>query len=330
MKRYIPAAVGVIIFLYVLWWVGTRNVLNAFRNVSLTYFLASAALMGLSYSIKFMRWAILVRGRPQYKAIALSKLFPVFAVNYGLSVSLPSKTGDVAGLEVSRRYVGIPIGDGASFVAFYRIFDVTIVLIMAAGSSLTVSEVIKIEWLKPALVLCTIILILLFFLFLYPSTSEKMAELLLRGLNTILKGQAMKLRQGIHKNIDDYLGVIRAYSQKKISLLAVAGLTGVRWLLEFTAFKLLLRSVGVEASFGFTMFIVTSRVIIAVLALVPFGFGTTLVPTIAVLNVLGVSLAAGVAVDVLSNLLGPVLVALVGIICTISLREHNLSPSKPN
>lgn len=324
MKRLIPAAVGMIIFLYVLWWVGTSRVLDVLRNISLSYLLGSAILMGVSYAIKFLRWAILVKGK--HTTISISKLFPIFAVNYGLSVSFPSKTGDLAGLEVSRRYAGIPIGDGASFVVFYRIYDVAIVLVAATVSSFSISGLMNIEWLEPTLALCTIILILLFFLLLFPSTSEKMADFLSRLLNIIFRNRSAKLQQGISAILDDYIRTIRFFSQKKVTLLAVACLTVVRWLLELTAFRLILKSAEIEVSFGLTALILSLRLIITILTMVPFGFGTSLVPTIVVLDFLGASRAAVVVVDVLSNLIGPILIALIGMIYAASLREHE--PSK--
>ncbi|MFX0195265.1 MAG: lysylphosphatidylglycerol synthase transmembrane domain-containing protein [Candidatus Hodarchaeota archaeon] len=327
MKRFIPAAVGLIIFLYILWWVGTSRVLDVLRNISLSYFLGSAILMSVSYVIKFLRWVILVKGK--HTTISVPKLFPVFAVNYGLSVSFPSKTGDLAGLEVSRRYAGIPIGDGASFVVFYRIYDIVFVLVAATVSSYSISGLINIEWLEPTLVLCTIILILLFFLLLFPPTSEKMADFLSWLLNKIFRSRVAKFRQRIRTILDDYLKTIRFYSQKKVTLLTVACLTGVRWLLEFAAFSLMLKSAEITVSFGFTALILSLRLIITILTMVPFGLGTSLIPTIVILDFLGASRAAVVVVDVLSNLIGPILIALIGMICAASLREHDpYDPSK--
>ncbi|MFQ6126059.1 MAG: lysylphosphatidylglycerol synthase transmembrane domain-containing protein [Candidatus Heimdallarchaeota archaeon] len=323
MKRFIPTAVGLIIFLYVLWWVGTARVLDVLRSISLSYFLGSVILMSVSYAIKFLRWVILVKGK--HTTISVSKLFPVFAVNYGLSVSFPSKTGDLAGLEVSRRYVGIPIGDGASFVVFYRIYDVAIVLVAATVSSFSISGLINIDWLEPTLALCTIILILLFFFLLFPSTSEKMADFMSRLLNIIFRSRVVKLRQEIRAILEDYIRTIRFYSQKKVTLFTVACLTGARWLLEFAAFSLILKSAEIAISFGLTVLILSLRLIITILTMVPFGFGTSLVPTIVILDFLGVSRAAMVVVDVLSNMIGPILIALVGMICTISLHEHGSS-----
>lgn len=318
---------GVAIFLYVLWWVGTTQVLNVLRDVSLTYFLGATLLMGVSYAIKFLRWTILVRGR--HKAITNHQLFVVFAVNYGLSVSLPSKTGDVAGLEVSRRFAGIPVGDAVSFLAFYTVYDIGIILVMAAVSSLSIAN-LGMDWIKPVLTVCTILFTFLFILFLIPSTSEKMAELVLRVTDWCFSGRATPLRQSIHAILDDYLGTVREYSERKSVLIAVAGLTGIRWALEFFAFKLVLSSVGIEVGFGISVALVSLRVITSVLTLVPLGLGTSLIPTLAIFTILDVSKAAGVAVDVLSNLLGPISTAVIGLVCTSYLREHNSSSYRPD
>ena len=90
----------------------------------------------------------------------------VYAVSYGLSVSLPSKSGDVVGFEVTRRYAGIPIGDAVSFLTFYRLYDIGSIIIAAAVSSLFYSDLRSIRWLKPVLFVSALLFILLLILFL--------------------------------------------------------------------------------------------------------------------------------------------------------------------
>ncbi len=309
------------IFLYVFWWVGTTQVLNVIRNITLTYFLGSAFLMIISYVLKYFRWVILVRER--HKSITNTQLFVVHAVSYGLSVSLPSKTGDVVGLEVTRRYAGIPIGDAVSILAFYRIYDIGSIIIAAAVSSLFYSDVRSIGWLKPVLFVSALLFIFLLTLFLIPSTSEKISNLILRLMDRFFSGHAKTFRNDIRGILDDYLETVQAYSEKKSILISIMGLTGIRWIFEFLSFNLLLRSVGIDKGFGISVLLVSIRVIFSVITLIPFGLGTSLIPTLAIFDLLGVAKAAGVAVDILSNLLGPILTAGIGLVCTSFLRENN-------
>jgi len=320
LKRYIPLAVGVIIFLYVLNWVDASNVVQILRNISIPHFIGAVALMGVSYIIKFFRWVILVRTR--HKTLTISRLLTIFAVSYGLSVSLPSKSGDVAALEVSRRYAGISYGDGFGFIAFYRLSDIGIILLMVTVSSLSVSDRIEMEWLRPILILSSIFLLVLFTLFLFPPTSKKIVQFLLRVLTRDIGERATSLRKNIQHILEDYLATIRMSNQKKWMLVAVAGLTIIRWILEFITFQFLLSSVGVEIGLVAAILILSLRIIIGVITLVPFGFGISLLSTLAIFTIFNVPVAAAVAVDVLSNLIGPILTAIIGLLFTGYLREH--------
>lgn len=326
MKRYIPLTVGVIIFLYVLNWVDASNVVKILRNISIPYFIGAVALMGVSYSIKLFRWVILVISR--HKTLSISHLLTIFTVSYGLSVSLPSKSGDVAGLEVSRRYAGISYGDGFGFIAFYRLSDIGITLLMATFASLSISDRIKLEWLRPVLILSSIILLILFMLFLFPPTSEKIVKFLLRIVTRDIGERATSFRKMIQNSLEDYLATIRMSNHKKWILFAISGLTIIRWILELKAFQFLLSSVEVEIGLTLTMLIFSSRIIIAVIAFIPFGFGTTILPTLAIFTIFSVPMAAAVAVDVLSNFIGPIVIAILGLLFTGYLREHKPTSEK--
>jgi len=282
--------------------------------------------MGISYVVKFFRWVILVRGRHQ--TVTLFHLFAIFAVSYGLSVSLPSKSGDVAGLEVSRRYAKIPYGDGASFVSYYRIFDIALVLLIAGFSSISILELLgyvifDFLWIYLSSIF---ILIILFMLFLYPPTSRIMINILLRFVTIMTKEQS-KIRNSLISASEGYLATIQAYNNKREMLLTIAGLTGIRWVLEIIAFQWILGSVGIDIGLGIIIMIFSWRVIIPVVTLVPFGIGTSLVTTVVFFGIISVPNpeASAVAVDILSNLIGPILTAIIGLIFTMQLREHQSS-----
>jgi hypothetical protein len=124
-RSHLPAAVGILISVLLLWWalhdVSLREVWHEIRSARLGWLIAAAAGATLTFPLRTIRWRYLLRD--QGTVLPLAPLWHATAIGFMANNLLPARAGEVARAYAARSLTGVRFTTALASVAVERVFD---------------------------------------------------------------------------------------------------------------------------------------------------------------------------------------------------------------
>lgn len=240
------------------------------------YLVLAALLMLVSMIIKAYRFFILIK--PSSPRLKFHKFLLPFFLGYGFSTLGPLKSGEIASVEINKRSLSIPRSSSLAAIAFFRVFDLFVVLILfIIGLGTTIPRMVEEQYTVYLNIIFYISLtgtIVLSFLLFFPPVGR----VFLRGVKVIVGKISLKGIKWLNTTIDPalenyYTSLQYLYKQIFLALLVI-WTTLIRWFLEFYSFKLTMMAFGENISLFDAASISSITLFVGILTFVPAGLGT--------------------------------------------------------
>jgi uncharacterized protein (TIRG00374 family) len=226
--------------------------------------------------IKAYRFFILIK--PSSPKLKFHKFLLPFFLGYGFSTLGPLKSGEIASVEINKRSLSVPRSSSLAAIAFFRVFDLFVILILfIIGLGTTIPGMVEEQYtiylniiFYIALVGTVILSVLIFF--------PPIGRLFLKILKAIVGKISSKGEKWLDKKAGPalenyYISLQYIYKQALLASLVVIT-TGVRWVLEFLSFMLTLLAFGDSISLLEASTISAITLFVGLLTFVPAGLGT--------------------------------------------------------
>lgn len=279
---------------------------SRFLTANILYLVLALLLMLVSMIIKAYRFFILIKtSNPELKFLKF--LLPFF-LGYGFSTLGPLKSGEIASVEINKRSLSVPRSSSLAAIAFFRVFDLFVVLILfIIGLGTTIPGIVEEQYtiylnivFYIALAGTIILSILLFF--------PPVGRLFLRGVKAVVGKISQKGEKWLDTVIDPalenyYTSLQYLYKQVFLAMLVVVT-TLIRWFLEFLSFKLTIMAFGENITLLNAAVISSITLFVGILTFVPAGLGTGTLTTQYLLEQLSIAPAIAAASVIFQTIVG--------------------------
>lgn len=301
-----------------------------FLTANVLYLVLAASLMLVSMIIKAYRFFILIK--PSNPDLKFHKFLLPFFLGYGFSTLGPLKSGEIASVEINKRSLSVPRSSSLAAIAFFRIFDLFVVLILfIIGLGTTIPVMVEEQYtillnivFYIALAGTIILSILLFF--------PPVGRLFLRGVKAIVGKISLKgikwLNAVVAPALENYYASLQyLYKQVLLATLVVVT-TLIRWFLEFLSFKLTIMAFGENITLLDAAAISSITLFVGMLTLVPAGLGTGTLTTQYLLEQLSIAPAIAAASVIFQTIVGTGVTLSVAAISSFFVKEQKENKSQ--
>ncbi len=313
-RTIILLILGLSILFALIYSVGTKDIIETLSEAKKEYILLGISLFVLSLFVKCTRWYMLLKDA--YPNLGYKKLLAPFLFGYGLSASLPAKSGDLARLGVKKHYLDINIGDSAAALFTYRIIDYIFTLSFIAFSFfflldqyVGVSDKIRASWF--GLVFIFISLAILALVVGSKKSGSKIVEYIRKLVEKLMPSLLSKYDQYVQEEADRFYARLNTIKKSRIVIPSVILITCIRWIIEIFAVYFFMLALNIDLSIvvlGLALFIST---IVGILTFVPLGIGTGNVTSYQIFKSAGLAEAKALSLSILF-IIGPIISLIAG------------------
>ncbi len=299
----------------------------SFTTASVLYLVLAALLMLVSMIIKAYRFFILIK--PSSPKLRFHKFLLPFFLGYGFSTLGPLKSGEIASVEINKRSLSVPRSSSLAAIAFFRVLDLFVVLILfIIGLGTTIPGMLEEQYTIYLNIVFYISLagtIILSVLLFFPPVGR----LFLRGVTAIVGKISLKGRKWLNAVIDPalenyYVSLQYLYKQVVLAVLVVVT-TLTRWFLEFYSFKLTIMAFYENISLLDAAAISSITLFVGILTFVPAGLGTGTLTTQYLLEQLSILPAIAAASVIFQTIVGTGVTLSVAAISSFFVKEQKES-----
>jgi uncharacterized protein (TIRG00374 family) len=304
---------------------------SRFLTANILYLVLAALLMLVSMIIKAYRFFILIK--PSNPELKFHKFLLPFFLGYGFSTLGPLKSGEIASVEINKRSLSVPRSSSLAAIAFFRVFDLFVVLILfIIGLGTTIPRIVVEEQYTIALnivfyIALTGIIILSILLFFPP-----VGRLFLRGVKAVVGKISQKgekwLAAVIDPALENYYTSLQYLYKKVFLAVLVVVTTLIRWFLEFLSFKLTIMAFGENITLLDAAAISSITLFVGILTLVPAGLGTGTLTTQYLLEQLSIAPAIAAASVIFQTIVGTGITLSIAAISSFFVKEQKESKSQ--
>ena len=297
---------------------------SRFLTANVLYLVLALFLMLVSMIIKAYRFFILIKtSNPELKFLKF--LLPFF-LGYGFSTLGPLKSGEIASVEINKRSLSVPRSSSLAAIAFFRVFDLFVVLILfIIGLGTTIPGIVEEQYTIYLNIIFYISLagtIILSILLFFPPVGR----LFLRVVKAIVGKMSLKGLKWLNTVIDPalenyYTSLQYLYKQVFLAILVVVT-TLIRWFLEFLSFKLTIMAFGENISLLDAAAISSITLFVGILTFVPAGLGTVTLTTQYLLEQLSIAPAIAAASVIFQTIVGTGITLSVAAVSSFFVKEQ--------
>ncbi|MBY8999700.1 MAG: flippase-like domain-containing protein [Candidatus Heimdallarchaeota archaeon] len=298
-----------------------------FTSANVLYLILALFLMLISLIIKAYRFYILIKAsNPNLK---FYKFLIPFFVGYGFSTLGPLKSGEIASVEINKRSLAVPRSSSIAAIAFFRVLDLFVVLILfIIGLGTTIPGMVEEQYTLSLNIVFYISLagtVILSILLFFPP----FGRIFLRGVKAMVGKISKKGRIWFEVKIDPALEnyyTSLQYLYKQIFLAGIVVVTTiVRWGLEFYSFKLTIMAFGANISLLDAASISSVTLFVGLLTFVPAGLGTGTLTTQYLLEQMSIVPSIAAASVIFQTIVGTGITLSVAAISSFFVKEHEES-----
>jgi len=303
---------------------------SRFLTANVLYLVLAALLMLVSMIIKAYRFFILLKSSsPELRFLKF--LLPFF-VGYGFSTLGPLKSGEIASVEINKRSLYVPRSSSLAAIAFFRVFDLFVVLILfIIGLVTTIPGMVEKQHMIALHIIFYISLagtVILSILLFFPPVGR----LFLRGVKAIVRKISKRGKKWLDSVIDlalenYYVSLQYLYKQVFLALIVVVT-TVVRWFLEFYSFKLTIMAFGENITLLDAAAISSITLFVGIATFVPAGLGTGTLTTQYLLEQLSIAPAIAAASVIFQTIVGTGVTLSIAAISSFFVKEQKENKSR--
>lgn len=248
-KRYILLAVGISLFVFMVFREGPKNILNTVLRSDLLFLLLAEILLLSVALLKGLRLHTLVS---PIKKISSVGSFKVFFLGQLINQGLVSTAGDIGKPVMFKKLYNFKFSKALSAVVTERVFDFSFILFLSSFIFLIVTGVSV----KFAIIFPLLVLFVIFAVILSPE-------------NWINKFSRF---ERLHEAVQDFRKYVKNLNTETIGFVGVLTITA--WAFEGIGNTLLFYSFGVEIGFHVVLVITAVSLLVGFASMVPGGLGT--------------------------------------------------------
>ena len=300
-----------------------------FLTANVLYLVLALLLMLVSMIIKAYRFFILIKtSNPELK---FYKFLLPFFLGYGFSTLGPLKSGEIASVEINKRSLLVPRSSSLAAIAFFRVFDLFVVLILfIIGLATTISGIVEEQYIIYLNIIFYISLagtVFLSVLLFFPPVGRLFLRMLIILVGKISSKGGKWLDETIRPALENYYTSLQYIYKQAILALLVVLTTGVRWVLEFLSFKLTIMAFGENISLLDAAAISSITLFVGILTFVPAGLGTGTLTTQYLLEQLSVAPSIAAASVIFQTIVGTGITLSVAAISSFFVKEKKENKS---
>jgi uncharacterized protein (TIRG00374 family) len=287
--RLLPLS-GLVILSVVIYWIGIRNIINAFRGLRYELLSLLPLLLTALLIAQTSKWQFILRH--QQIVVPFAVLFRVNLIGIFYGSITPGKVGGLLKIRYLADYCKKPATEVGSSVVIDKLIELIVLGVFATvGSAFVVKSFGAAMFVFAMLV--TMALVALLFTFYFRAQAKDIISFVFSVLVPREQQEALK------KHIDQFYGNIPGM----VSLLFPLLLTGWCWILVWTLMFIVGKALSMNISYGIFIVIVSIGHLIALIPITLDGIGTREAALVVMLSAQGIDPAKTMAMSLLSLLL---------------------------
>jgi uncharacterized protein (TIRG00374 family) len=300
--RLLPLS-GLIILGVVVYCIGIKNIVNAFRDLRYELLLLLPLLLTVLLIAQTSKWQFILRR--QQVVVPFMILFRVNLTGIFYGSITPGKVGGLLKIRYLADYCKRPVSEVGSSV----IIDKLIELIVLGGFA-TVGSAFVAKSFGATMLVCTLsvtmALVIMLFTFYFRAQAKDIASFVFSAL------VPQEHQESLVKHIGRFYGNIPSM----VSLLVPLLLTVWCWLLVWTQMFIIAEALSMRVSYGVFIVIISVGHLISLIPITLDGIGTREAALVVMLSAQGIGPAKTMAMSLLSLLLCGYTVAVLGAVQT--------------
>lgn len=314
-KKLLPL-IGIAIFCYLLLKVGIMNIVDSLKGIKISYVLIAVIFVPLLVMMQALKWYVIIKKQKIKMTYAEAIRIQFISLFYGFVT--PARLGTLIKVAYLQKKTK-NFGKSTSSVVIERVFDLIVVLILAAfGSLILIRTITKEMFFNTAIwMFGLLLLVVLGFLFLISkNTGRKTFKFLYERL---LPSNFKK------KTRKDFNGFYNSMPKKRFLVWPFL-LTIATWFVIYTPNFLIAKSLGVNIGYLTFIFLVSIATMIAQLPITISGLGVREAALVTMFGLFGIPAPKVMSFAILSSLIIIVSPSLIGFFFT--LKESKLIKNK--
>lgn len=302
MKRYLPIALGILLFAIILREVNLSDTWTLLKQAEWTFLLLALLSFLVMVYLKGIRWSYLLR--MQGVSYSVWNCFLIYMGTLYLGNLTPGRAGDFAKVFYLKEDLRLPIGRGMTSVLVDRVFDLYLLLILGCAGILTYPMPVDPALIKSVWAFFAILVVITLLAF-----NKKIGGLLLKAAFQRLMKQ--EHRDKTDRLFEDFHEGMAAFYQPAI--LVPAFLSLLSYVSFFGGCYLIALSIHLPISVLYLSFCVSVVNIVSLLTFL--GMGTREGALIILFHLVALTQNQAMAYSLLLLFVGVILFSLLGLVC---------------
>ena len=303
LKRYTPF-IGIIILIYLIWSIGTEEIIATFLQISPWFILAAAVLTLPRVLLRNLGWQMILK--KQHIKVSYWKSLKVFLIGYFYGSITPGYIGQLMRIPYLKDETGEPTGKlFINTVIEEGIHTMSLYLMMVLGSLLIVDEIPEALPIALAVLFAHIII---YWFFIKKERGEKVFRFLIKFL--IPK----RFKNYLSRFVDSFYTDFPSIKDFLLPFIVVIP----TWFIIYTQIYIIALSLGVTIPYGIFILLAAIANIVAFIPITSAGLGTREATMVFLFSLFGVSAEKALVVSLAGHLLTDMLTGFYGFIISLT------------
>jgi uncharacterized protein (TIRG00374 family) len=303
MKKIILTAIGVLLFLAIVFSIGVEAILESILSIDPLVFAIAVALLVPSILLKGFKQKLLVSiFKPGTSLIENTK---IWLISYFFGAASPAKSGEAARSLYLRKSFNLSLGEGLSIVFMERFLDTVFLFAFAFAGLLFMNSLIS---LSPNLIVSLLVFCVVFFFVISLMLKKEWVRFLLRPFFRAFAPE--KFRPGLRKGFNDFYKAIQLYLKQPRKVLIISAITFASWLLIFVQFFIVAKALSINLTFLSFAFVFPVLLLVEALPVSLSGLGTRDAASVLMFGLFSISASAAVSFSLTAFVLNILLAAI--------------------
>jgi len=303
LKRYTPF-IGIIILIYLIWSIGTEEIIATFLQISPWFILAAAVLTLPRVLLRNLGWQMILK--KQHIKVSYWKSLKVFLIGYFYGSITPGYIGQLMRIPYLKDETGEPTGKlFINTVIEEGIHTMSLYLMMVLGSLLIVDEIPEALPIALAVLFAHIII---YGFFIKKERGEKVFRFLIKFL--IPK----RFKNYLSRFVDSFYTDFPSIKDFLLPFIVVIP----TWFIIYTQIYIIALSLGVTIPYGIFILLAAIANIVAFIPITSAGLGTREATMVFLFSLFGVSAEKALVVSLAGHLLTDMLTGFYGFIISLT------------
>lgn len=308
-KKYLPA-VGIAIFVYLLFKLDITNILNEIKNADLFFLFIALFLVFVSFFTSTLKWFFIAR--KQNINVSFNQAIKMNLMSGFYGFVTPSRIGSVIRVEYLRNINNNHVGKAASNYALEKIFDLSSLLILMIISGLVLRNILSISYFYYALGGFLAILILIF-----TFRDRERAKSILKIF--YIKFLPKKIKESAK---DGFYSFYESLPERKY-FAGFLALSLLNWVILYSIFFFIGMSVGIKTSFFYFLLFMPIVTFIGQIPITINGLGTREAAMISLFGFIGISATKIFSMSLINLVINGIFPAIIGMLLILYNKESH-------